>query len=198
MKNRHKKVGTTSSTGRSRVVKSALERYWKDMPVVESKTAIILAVNEDDVKGAIPRDPTCCAFSRACARQFDSTAVLFLKQVAYMDVLDSDNVRRVYRFIVSAATRRAIERFDKDGTMPIGVSFRLRAVPKSESLEYNRVLNRHNKYPRGPGTRNRVKPGINSQEPFEVRNGQGQVHFVHEQDKPSEYQKPRIVKSDVS
>jgi hypothetical protein len=73
---------------------------------------------------------------------FGSKRVLFLKNVAYIDLANRVGERRIERFIVPRAVRQQIETFDATGTAIPDAGFQLLAVPLSKGLETHRKRNR--------------------------------------------------------
>jgi hypothetical protein len=110
-----------------------IDRYFQGLPVEDATAAIYVVANVSDVEGAVRGDPHLCALSRACARLYDSTAVLFFRSVAYIDMLNDDGKRVLRRFRVESPVRRKIAEFDRTGDFPPG-GFRLTPPPPSRVL----------------------------------------------------------------
>lgn len=92
--------------------KQLVERWFDNMPVVEAKRELRIQPNKGDIKGAVPNDPHNCVFSKACARMWNSHAVLFFGTVAYVDLLSPNGQRRVERFLISEAGQKFIREVD--------------------------------------------------------------------------------------
>jgi hypothetical protein len=88
-----------------------------------------------DAEGAEPKNPFNCLFVHCAKRMYGALITIFWKHVAYVDMVDSDGVRRVYRFRIS---REAIERtkaFDKGEPYPPGAAITLIPPLKSDTLK---------------------------------------------------------------
>jgi hypothetical protein len=95
----------------------SLRKWFGDLEVIEARHDIRIQPNEEDIKNAVPNDPTQCVFSQACRRMWSSNAVVFFGTVAYVDLLDKHGVRHVERFNISEQGKRFIREFDAGMTI---------------------------------------------------------------------------------
>lgn len=162
--------------------KAALDRFFEGLPVEEADAQLIVMASEGDAKGAERSDPANCALARACKRLYDSTAVLFFRTRAYIDLPNEKGKRVVKRFLLSDSARAAVVRFDRTGEFP-PAGFVLAPPTKSQRLEYNRKQNKQRRDAVLRGEREAPTPnGVASVRgeslAFEgVRSGTGMVHF---------------------
>ena len=116
---------------------AVLKRWFGELEVVEAKKELRVQPNEEDIISAVKNDPRQCVFSRACQRMWSSTAVVFFRTVAYVDLLDSAGKRRLERFSISSAGQRMIRDFDAGKKIdPKGFVL----LPPSASATTDRVL----------------------------------------------------------
>jgi len=114
----------------SETTKQALNRVFGDIRSIEAEADLYVPVKAIDKEGAIQHDLENCVFSKACHRAFDSTRVLFLARVAYVDLIDPDTGERtVNRFAIPDKTRLAIEAYDVDGVFKEGVYLLKKPAP---------------------------------------------------------------------
>lgn len=114
-----------------------IREIFGNTPVRDAPADLRVFVSEEDVSGAIPRNVRECVFARACRRMFHSTAVVFFKTRAYIDMLDEDGNRVIDRYIFTEGVANAIIKFDMTGEGRSG-GFTLKAPTKSTSLEASR------------------------------------------------------------
>lgn len=168
--------------GRSKAQNEVLDRFFKGLPVKEATTPLYIVANSQDAKRAVQGDPEACALAQSCKRLFDSTAALFFRSRAYIDLPDTKGKRAVHRFRLTQETRDAIIEFDATGEFPPG-GFVLLPFQPSQTLDAQRATERRRKdavlkgealKPRG------TKPGVKRDDVLAVegvRSGTGQVHF---------------------
>lgn len=104
---------TPRSRGRSDRQNAVLNRTFGDLEVRDADDDLRVQITAGDVKKGKRKDPTRCALAQACAREYGSTAAVFFKTCAYVDVVDEDGVRRVERFVLSSEARKLVEEFDR-------------------------------------------------------------------------------------
>jgi hypothetical protein len=110
------------------------QRIWGDTPIVDAKNELRIVVQACDVQGAKRKDPEHCVFARACRRMFGAKKILFYKQVAYVEIPNTNGTKRVERFLLSKDVRKSIQQFDRDGsTLPNG-GFVLQPPHASQTL----------------------------------------------------------------
>lgn len=115
-----------------------IKRLWGDVEVTDAKDDLRVFINEDDLKGAVEKDPAECVFAQACKRLFGSTKVLFFRSVAYVELRKEDGTVRVERFVMPDTMRALVEAFDKgEGVIP-KAGFVLRSPAPGRTLEHNR------------------------------------------------------------
>jgi len=91
-----------------------LEKYFGEkLEVVDAKKPLTLLPNEVDFSGGIKFDPGRCGFARTCIRLMDAHRCLFFENTVYIDHRGEDGVRRIYRYVPSAATARTLKAFDQ-------------------------------------------------------------------------------------
>jgi hypothetical protein len=176
----------TKGKGRSAEQADALQRTYGDLEVRDAKADLRIPVIAEDVKKAKRRDPERCVLAQACMREFASSAVVFFKSRAYVDLVGDDGVRRVERFIVNGAAREVVEAFDREEPVPAGGRWLvLKAPGKSMTLDAQRKLNRQYRAAvrRGEYTPARLDAGYSPRKrstprDLEVRNGQGQWQML--------------------
>jgi hypothetical protein len=106
------------------------------LEIIEATTDIVVYVTAEEQQYSKRGDPNNCMFSNACKRAFGSQGVLFYPSVAYVDMIDPrDPTRRiVMRFLLPPDTRRKLESFDLDASVPQEATFFLKAVPRGQTL----------------------------------------------------------------
>lgn len=128
---------TICGRGRHKDHTEAIERFWKGLPVEDAKTPLRVIVKPADIETAQRKDPEHCVFANACKRLFDSSAVVFLRSYAYVDLPNEKGERIVNRFRLERDARAYIKHFDKTGLAGPG-GFLLSAPPPSQTLEAGR------------------------------------------------------------
>jgi hypothetical protein len=174
--------------GRAAEQEAAIKRVFNDLPVVEAKADIRVAILTRDTRGATKGDPTNCLLARACKRQFGSANALFFRRTAYIEIPDENNVRRVERFMVPEDAYDVLSGFDVDGKIRTG-GFVLRAPRPSERLdaqtryqaERNRALLNGERFI-DPVRSAAAKKSRSNRKALRLqaalRDGHGMVHFV--------------------
>lgn len=171
--------------GRSRQQKEMIHRSFGDLPLREASADLRVPVTQEDFEGADRKDPEHCVLAQACIREFDSSAVVFLKSVAYLDILGDDGERVVERFMVSPQARAVIEGFDRGESIPAdGRWVTLKKPNPSETLDAKYRNRKKSERRRREAlrkgsidlpsfTRTYSKPLD-----FEVRNGRGRIQMI--------------------
>jgi hypothetical protein len=170
--------------GRSAEQGDALIRTYGDLEVRDAKNDLRIPIIAEDVKRADRKDPERCVLAQACMREFASSAVIFFKSRAYVDLVGDDGVRRVERFIMTTAAREVVAAFDRGEPVPAGGRWLvLRAPTKSTTLEADRKRDRRRRaalrkgtYVRADGNGNGTPRGVPRD--LEVRNGTGQWQML--------------------
>ena len=117
-----------------RTQRDILVRFFGDLPVIEAKGKLIVLANDNDGQRAVRADPANCVFAKACHRLYGSTAVVFFRSVAYIDLPDAHNVRHIHRFMLPHETRDKIAEFDRTGVAATG-GYTLLPPTRSATLE---------------------------------------------------------------
>lgn len=181
----------TNRKGRSGVQQSYLDRTFGDLSIVDAKNDLRIPITRSALKNSKRKDPEHCMFAEACKEILDSSAAIFFKTTAYVDVVGKDGVRRVERFTLSPQMREMIERFDRGQKVVADDSWLVLAAPKTgRQLEYNRKKNialrkakRIGTYvPKGPPRLGTESPRGSAKE-LEVRNGTGQFQMIRKREK---------------
>jgi len=177
-----------SATSLKTQANEEIKRLWGDIEVVDAKEDLRVFIQPQDFLGAVRKDPKCCAFAKACQRQFASTKVMFFLSVAYMDLPYKNGKRRVERFTLPPDMRELIENFDKKKPVDDFAGFKLKATRPSCTFEKQaaRARERHQRIAingtaiatkrvgnKGKGKYSRPPLVID----LEVRNGSGRVAF---------------------
>lgn len=140
-----RRAGDKPARGRSAEQHAALTRTFSGLEVRDAKADLRIPVNAEDVARAERKNPERCVFAIACQRHFGSTAAVFFKTFAYVDIKGEDGVRHVERFVVNGAARKLIAQFDKAGPEGVPADDRwliLRAPAPGQTLDYNLEKNR--------------------------------------------------------
>ena len=131
--------------GRSTAHQTALVRTFGGLEVRDAKADLRIPVTAEDVAHAERRNPERCVFAMACHRHFGSSAAVFFKTYAYVDIKGEDGTRHVERFIVNGAAQKLIAAFDSIGPEGVPTDDRwlvLKAPNPSRSLDRNLLHNR--------------------------------------------------------
>jgi hypothetical protein len=126
-------------TGRSPEQVQMLKRVFQGMEVLDAKANIIINAKAEDFEGAHPNDLENCVFARACHRLYDSTTMVFMATLAYVDLPDENGNRKVYRFQLGEKFKAAIKEYDesKGAKFSPGV-YTLLAMPICKTLDRQR------------------------------------------------------------
>lgn len=177
---------TTNARGRTSAQQEALTRTFGDLPVVDAKTDLRVPIMPVDIKKGVRKDPVRCALAQACIREWGSTAAVFFKTRAYVDIVGEDGVRRVERFTLSPASREVVESFDRGKPVPSdGRQMVLSAPTPGQTLDaeyarnkrYRRAVRKGTYTRRGPSRRGVSTPRAEPLD-LEVRNGTGQWQML--------------------
>jgi hypothetical protein len=106
---------------------SALSTQY-DLPMSDAMEDMIVKVMAIDVQLGVPRDPHCCAFSRACRRDNGREIV---GAHFYRTTVWIESINGLVKYDLPQKVRRAICQFDQTHTMPPG-TYTLRA-PRGSS-----------------------------------------------------------------
>ena len=170
----------TKKNGRiGKGTQAEVSRFFNGLPVVDAKEPLRVFINQNDIRKAKPKDPTCCVYANACKRLYNSRAILFLRRTAFVDLPNAKGERVVNRFLLNKEVMERIERFDKTGEAHPG-GFNLRAPHPKGTLEYVRKTSLERKARIRAGT-HKVKPhGPNKRvdDAGDVRTGKGHIHFA--------------------
>jgi hypothetical protein len=113
--------------------------FGKDIEIRDATFPLRLQPTPDDKEGADPHDPSNCFFVHTVRRMYGSQVVIFWKSIAYVDMVDSDGVRRVYRFIVTKDGTARLSRFDHGEPFPLGSAVTLQPPTKGTTLKANKT-----------------------------------------------------------
>ncbi len=183
---------TPKSRGRSGPQNAVLDRTFGDLEVRDAGDDLRIQITAADVKKGKRKDPTRCALAQACAREYGSTAAVFFKTCAYVDVLDEDAVRRVERFILSSEARKVVEDFDRGQQVLSGGRLMVLKAPSSgrtldhqlrHSRKHRQAVRRGEYAPKisTRPSRGSGKPARQVETPprdMEVRSGKGQWQMI--------------------
>jgi hypothetical protein len=112
--------------------------FGEDVEIVDAKFPLRIQPSPDDLVGAEPKNPGNCALVHTVRRQHGAQMAIFWKNVAYVDMIDADGVRRVFRFKVTKAARKLITDFDHGEPFEIGRAILLEAPSKNQTLKAGR------------------------------------------------------------
>lgn len=108
---------------------------WKVKKTI--KHEIVLMPNEEDIRNATPSDPRGCALKNTACRVFDIPNAAIGARCSYIPQRDSKGRWYIARMYTGKDTARAIQLFDKTGTMPKG-GFRFTPLTKSQHFKTQR------------------------------------------------------------
>ena len=74
--------------------------FGKDIEIRDATFPLRLQPMPVDKEGASPHDPSNCLFVHTAHRMYGSQVAVFFKNIAYIDMVDGDGIRRVYRFLL--------------------------------------------------------------------------------------------------
>jgi flagellar biosynthesis GTPase FlhF len=109
--------------------------FGKDVEILDATFPLRIQPTPEDANGADPKDPTNCFFVHTVRRMYGSQAVVFWRDVAYTDLVDTDGIRRVFRFMNPKAAVNRIARFDNGEAFPLGSGITLLQPVKSHTLK---------------------------------------------------------------
>lgn len=166
-------------------VASEVQRIWNGLPVFDAPHDLYIMPNESDRKQAIRKNPRKCMFALTCERVYESENVLFLKNIAYVDLPDKDGGRAVFRFVLSKTAREAITNFDTNKPVPKGFGVFLLRPETGDTLERQKEYReRYKKSMRaaeiigGYTPKAQKQKGVRKKlQDCDVRCGTGMVHF---------------------
>jgi predicted metal-binding transcription factor (methanogenesis marker protein 9) len=113
--------------------------FGKDIEIRDATFPLRLQPTPDDKDGADPHDPSNCFFVHTVRRMYGSQVVIFWKSVAYIDMVDGDGIRRVYRFFVTKDGTARLSRFDHGEPFPLGSAVTLQPPTKGSTLKANKT-----------------------------------------------------------
>jgi hypothetical protein len=135
-----------------------MQRVYAGLSLRDADANVLINVRGEDIAGAVRNDTEHCVFARSCQRLFESHHLVFMKSIAYLDIVCEDGVRRVLRFEISDKMAEAIKRFDETGVAETG-NYTLCAPRKSYRLENKTRYNR----------RHVSKPGVQAKKSRKAR-----------------------------
>lgn len=107
------------------------------IPQVDAKASLFLEVVASDIKTAVAKNPTCCAFANATKRGIPGVQrVYFYRSCAWIEYED-----KLMRYTLPTDVREQIEHFDKTKAMKPGV-YCLSRPSKANTLDGHRDRNR--------------------------------------------------------
>jgi hypothetical protein len=109
--------------------------FGTDVEIREGELPLRVQPIPEDANGANPRDPSNCFFVHSIKRMYGSQIVIFFKKIAYLDMVDTDGVRRIYRYLVSKEATARLSRFDRGQAFPLGSAIALLKPPKSHTVQ---------------------------------------------------------------
>lgn len=109
--------------------------FGKDIEIRDATFPLRLQPTPDDKEGADPHDPSNCFFVHTVRRMYGSQVVIFWKHIAYVDMVDSDGIRRVYRFLVTKDGTVRLSKFDHGEPFPLGSAVTLQPPSKAQTLK---------------------------------------------------------------
>ncbi len=87
------------------------------IPTVDAKAPLFLEVVASDIKRAVQKNPTCCAFANATKRGIPGVQrVYFFRSCAWIEYED-----RMIRYLLPNNLRAEVDKFDKTKTMAPGI-----------------------------------------------------------------------------
>jgi hypothetical protein len=159
------------------------QRRWKGLPLHDATDVLRLVVTTDDIATATQGAPGCCALANCCSRSFQSGAVAFYRQKAFVELPDGEGGLRVERYDLHPRTRDFIVAFDEGLPVAAGMYF-LRPPRPSHRLDNEVRAKRAEKAraARAAGEPTPRRKPAKSNRPKKVadflRDGRGQVKFT--------------------
>jgi hypothetical protein len=147
-----------------------------EYPIKDAKLAFRCTVTEDDLRRAVPLDPSKCALARTVERYTGNTAIAIYHTKAYIPFTKKGGNKVIERFSLDTETQNSIAEFDRTGKFPLGEYIFL-PPPKTARL------GAHRKYRNGGSSSPaisavRVKPRKPRETKLGIRNGTGKVKMV--------------------
>jgi hypothetical protein len=113
--------------------------FGKDIEIRDATFPLRMQPTPEDKEGADPHDPSNCFFVHTVRRMYGSQVVVFWKHIAYVDMVDGDGVRRVYRFFVTKDGTARLSRFDHGEPFPLGSAVTLQPPSKAQTLKASKT-----------------------------------------------------------
>jgi hypothetical protein len=107
------------------------------IPVIDSKLNTAIQPNEDDIKNAVPEDPTRCMYAQACKRMFGSQLVWIMRTRAYVELKGKGGHPQLHRFVLRKPAIANIRNFDA-GKSASAETIVFASPPKKERIEVMR------------------------------------------------------------
>ena len=104
---------------------------------VDADAPLTLNVKELDVKRASRKDPSCCAYARACKRELKAKAAYFFRTTAWVQHGD-----KLVRYSLPPSMQKEIVAFDRNKTMEPGT---YQLSPPVKSARMGAVMKRSKK-----------------------------------------------------
>ena len=102
------------------------------LTIVDAKRKLSTTISADDVKNAIPSDPTQCAIAQSLRRHKGIHAISIGANQVY--VIKVKDLKVVERYSLAANDRLVIREFDKLGAFPCGYRVTLLPPPAKSQL----------------------------------------------------------------
>ena len=112
-----------------------------ELPVRDAKVSIAIVATAADKKGAVQGDIHKCVLTNSCRRMYGSTAVVFTRTKAYVDMPDENNQMVIERFVLPSETRKQAAKLDKTKEFTLG-RYMLNARTPGATLDHKLVRER--------------------------------------------------------
>lgn len=119
-----------------------LAAAFPGLKIVEATVPLTLFPTQDDFDKGVPHDPQHCGFANTAARICGSTAAHFFSRYVYIDRVDDDGERKVFRYVTGLKIYKVLASFDKRQKVAVRRSFVLMPPSKSNTLEAHRRYNK--------------------------------------------------------
>lgn len=113
--------------------------FGKDIEIRDATFPLRLQPTPEDQEGADPKDPSNCFFVHTLQRMYGSQVAVFWKRIAYVDMVDSDGIRRVYRFLIDRDGTARLGKFDHGEPFPLGSAITLQPPSKAQTLKARKI-----------------------------------------------------------
>jgi hypothetical protein len=153
-----------------------IKRIFGGLPVVDAKRELRVFLSSSDKDDAERKQPTRCAFAKACYRLYGSKRVAFFRTVVYVELPDDKGSHRIERFNPSKPTRNSIEKFDRTGKIDPG-GYHLLPPSPGFTMDHRLMIDREYRA-RTLTSALKRKPARKRRIIVEVRNGKGLVKFI--------------------